>query len=63
MINIKILTAYPEMFPGVLAYSLIGKALKENIFTTMKERIIQKKHTYKVHLNKNVPSFIILDTS
>ena len=33
MINIKILTAYPEMFPGVLAYSLIGKALKENIFT------------------------------
>ena len=32
MINIKILTAYPEMFPGGLAYSLMGKALKENIF-------------------------------
>ena len=33
MWNAKIITAYPEMFPGVLAYSLIGKALKENIFT------------------------------
>ena len=32
MINVKILTGYPEMFPGVLAHSLIGKALKENIF-------------------------------
>ena len=33
MINIKILTGYPEMFPGALAHSLMGKALKENIFT------------------------------
>jgi len=33
MINVKILTGYPEMFPGGLAYSIIGKALKENIFT------------------------------
>ena len=32
MINIKILTSYPEMFPGGLAHSLMGKALKENIF-------------------------------
>ena len=32
MINVKILTGYPEMFPGGLAYSLMGKALKENIF-------------------------------
>ena len=32
MINVKILTGYPEMFPGGLAHSLIGKALKENIF-------------------------------
>ena len=32
MIEIKILTAYPEMFPGGLAHSLMGKALKENIF-------------------------------
>ena len=33
MINVKILTSYPEMFPGSLNHSLIGKALKENIFT------------------------------
>ena len=32
MINVKILTSYPEMFPGGLAHSLIGKAMKENIF-------------------------------
>ena len=32
MLDIKILTAYPEMFPGSLKYSLMGKALKENIF-------------------------------
>jgi len=33
MLKVKILTGYPEMFPGGLEYSLIGKALKENIFT------------------------------
>ena len=32
MINVKILTGYPEMFPGGLAHSLMGKALKQNIF-------------------------------
>ena len=32
MLNIKILTAYPEMFPGALGYSLIGKALEEKKF-------------------------------
>ena len=32
MIDVKILTAYPEMFPGSLKYSLIGKALNEKIF-------------------------------
>ena len=29
MFSVKILTAYPEMFPGVLGHSIIGKALKE----------------------------------
>ena len=33
MISVKILTSYPEMFPGSLKHSLIGRALKENIFT------------------------------
>ena len=32
MLDIKILTAYPEMFPGNLKHSLIGKALNEKIF-------------------------------
>ena len=30
MIDVKILTAYPEMFPGSLQHSIIGKALKDN---------------------------------
>ena len=29
MLNIKILTAYPDMFPGSLGFSIIGKALVE----------------------------------
>ena len=33
MICIKIITAYPEMFPGALAFSLIGKALDEKKFS------------------------------
>ena len=33
MLCIKIITAYPEMFPGTLSFSLIGKALKEKKFS------------------------------
>lgn len=33
MWNVKIITAYAEMFPGILGYSIIGKALKENIWS------------------------------
>ena len=33
MLSIKIITAYPDIFPGGLAYSLIGKALKEKKFS------------------------------
>ena len=29
MFSVKIITAYPEIFPGVLGHSIIGKALKE----------------------------------
>ena len=29
----KIITIYPEMFPGVLGYSIIGKALKDKIWS------------------------------
>lgn len=30
MLNVKILTIFPEMFPGFLGYSLTGKAMEEN---------------------------------
>ncbi len=33
MLCIRILTAFPEMFPGPLAFSLIGKALNEKKFS------------------------------
>ena len=33
MLCIKIITAYPEMFPGALSFSLIGKALNEQKFS------------------------------
>ena len=33
MLNVKILTAYPNMFPGTLNHSLIGSALKEKKWT------------------------------
>ena len=29
MFFVKIITAYPDMFPGVLGHSVIGKALNE----------------------------------
>ena len=31
-LEFRIITNYPEMFPGTLKYSLIGKALKKNIW-------------------------------
>ena len=33
MLCIKIITAYPEMFPGTLSFSLIGKALTGKKFS------------------------------
>ena len=33
MLCIKIITAYPEMFPGALAFSLVGKALNQKMFS------------------------------
>ena len=29
----KVITLFPEMFPGALAYSLLGKALKKNLWS------------------------------
>ena len=28
----NVITLFPEMFPGALSYSLIGKALKNNLW-------------------------------
>ncbi len=33
MINFKIFTLFPEMFPGYLNYSIIGDALKKNLWS------------------------------
>ena len=33
MLDVKILTAYPNMFPGTLNHYLIGSALKEKKWT------------------------------
>jgi len=32
-INFKILTLFPEMFPGILDFSITGEALKKNLWT------------------------------
>ena len=29
MLEVKIITAYPDMFPGALGYSVVGNALEE----------------------------------
>ena len=50
MINVKILTGYPEMFPGGLAHSLMGKALKENIFKIETINL----HDFGIDTRKNV---------
>lgn len=33
MLNVKVLTIFPEMFPGFLGHSLTGKALEEKIWS------------------------------
>ena len=32
--NFKILTLFPELFPGPLSHSIIGAALKKKIYVT-----------------------------
>ena len=31
--QVKILTGYPDIFPGALNHSVVGNALKENIWS------------------------------
>ena len=50
MINIKILTAYPEMFPGTLGFSLMGKALRDKKFSMD----IINLHDFGISQRKNI---------
>ena len=43
----KILTLFPEMFPGPLGFSIIGKALKK------KKNLILKQLIYEISQKKN----------
>ena len=50
MFNIIILTAYPEMFPGSLNYSLIGKALEGKKFKIATIDL----HNFGINQRKNI---------
>ena len=50
MINIKILTAYPEMFPGTLGLSLMGRALRDKKFS----KDIINLHDFGISQRKNI---------
>ena len=50
MINIKILTAYPEMFPGTLGLSLMGRALRDKKFSMD----IINLHDFGISQRKNI---------
>ncbi len=50
MIDIKILTAYPEMFPGNLEFSLLGKAMRDKKFSLN----IVNLHDFGVDQRKNI---------
>ena len=42
MLKVKVLTAYPNMFPGVLGHSVVGKALREKKWSLEKFDTIMK---------------------
>ena len=50
MLEIKILTAYPEIFPGTLGHSLLGKALKEKKWSLD----IVNLHDFGIDERKNI---------
>ena len=50
MIKFKIITAYPEMFPGVLGHSIIGNALKEKKWSLE----IVDLHKFGIGKRKNI---------
>jgi len=50
MFEIKILTAYPEIFPGTLGHSILGKALKEKKWSLD----IVNLHDFGIDERKNI---------
>jgi len=50
MLEIKILTAYPEIFPGTLGHSILGKALKEKKWSLD----IVNLHEFGIDERKNI---------
>ena len=50
MLEIKILTAYPEIFPGTLGYSILGKALDEKKWSLD----IVNLHDFGIDERKNI---------
>ena len=52
MLEIKILTAYPEIFPGTLGHSILGKALEEKKWSLD----IVNLHDFGIDERKNIKS-------
>jgi len=50
MLEIKILTAYPEIFPGTLGFSILGKALEEKKWSLD----IVNLHDFGIDKRKNI---------
>ena len=50
MLEIKILTAYPEIFPGTLGFSILGKALEEKKWSLD----IVNLHDFGIDERKNI---------
>jgi tRNA (guanine37-N1)-methyltransferase len=50
MLDIKILTAYPEIFPGTLGFSILGKALEEKKWSLD----IVNLHDFGIDERKNI---------
>lgn len=50
MFSVKVITAYPEMFPGVLEHSIPGKSLKEKLWSLE----IVNLHNFGLGARKNI---------
>ena len=60
MLSFKIITAYPEMFPGVLGHSIIGKALKEKKIKTAVNNSAEVARNYVAQARDSIEADILL---